>query len=167
MCRGNREGFQNMHREGNGEGKAKRWIQLKSGMCYYCKRENHIMVFDGPKIIGTGHNKHHGWIKEAIRIWKHATGTVNWDERSFLLSYTWEAVLKKSGCKGQCYPTLTDRKHATATSHNSFGMKWNHTGMLKRTLKIVKKVLIDASLWQTGCYKWKVRNEFGPQVNIY
>lgn len=57
--------------------------QLKSAISEHGKRENHIMDWEGARIIETEDNKHRRWTKEVTEIWKRAHGTVNQDDGAF------------------------------------------------------------------------------------
>ncbi|KAK7891602.1 hypothetical protein WMY93_023565 [Mugilogobius chulae] len=61
----------------------------------HCKRNNHIMDWDGARVIGSENNKYKRWIKEAIEIRKRGTNSINRDDGAFLLSHTWDTLLQR------------------------------------------------------------------------
>lgn len=56
---------------------------------------------DKATIIGMEDNNHCPWIKGAIEIRIQAQEAVNQDKGPYMLSHTWEAVLKKSDYRGR------------------------------------------------------------------
>ena len=68
---------------------------LKSAISDHCKRENHLMDWDGAKIVHRESNRFHRWIREAVEIRKRGQKTVNRDEGQYQLSHTWDTVLQR------------------------------------------------------------------------
>ena len=68
---------------------------LKSAISDHCKRD-HIMDWEGAKVIGTGNKKFQRWIREAVEIRKRAQWAVNRDDGAYMLSHTWDAVFHKT-----------------------------------------------------------------------
>ena len=68
---------------------------LKSAVSDHCKRSNHVMDWDGARIIGTEENKVKRWIKEAMEIRRRAERAMNRDEGGFMLSHTWDTILQR------------------------------------------------------------------------
>lgn len=65
---------------------------LKSTISDHCKRNNHIMDWDGAKIIRSEPQKHRQWVKKATEIRKRTNNTMNRNEGAFMLTHTWDST---------------------------------------------------------------------------
>lgn len=62
------------------------------------------------KVIHTENNRHQLWIMEAIQIWKQAQMMMNQDKGAFMLSLTWNTILKELLDSKRCsQPVKLDR----------------------------------------------------------
>ncbi|CAL8319218.1 unnamed protein product [Arctogadus glacialis] len=68
---------------------------LKSAISDHCKRD-HIMDWEGAKVIGTENKRFQRWIREAVEIRKRAQWAVNRDDGAYMLFHTWDAVFHKT-----------------------------------------------------------------------
>ncbi len=63
------------------------------------------MDWEVAKIIRSGNNRDHCWIKEATEIWKRAHRTENQEKGDYMLSNTWDAVLNRTTDQQGRHPT--------------------------------------------------------------
>lgn len=68
---------------------------LKSAISDHCKRENHLMNWEKSKILQRESNRFQRFMREAVEIRKRAKTTMNRDEGQYMLSHTWDAVLRR------------------------------------------------------------------------
>lgn len=69
---------------------------LKSAISDHRKRNNHVMDWNGARIIRTDDNKHRRWIKEAMEIRRRVERAVKRHEGVFILSHIWDSLLQKN-----------------------------------------------------------------------
>ncbi len=65
----------------------------KSAITDHAARENHIINWDGAKIIGWESDRMTRWIREAVNIRKEEKNTMNRDEGAYHLSHVYDTLL--------------------------------------------------------------------------
>ena len=81
------------------ERKASEAEQTKSAISDHVARENHVIDWKNPKILGREHVKKPREIREAIEIRRRGDKTLNREEGTYFLSHIYDPLLKKTGAE--------------------------------------------------------------------
>lgn len=75
--------------------------QNKSAITDHAARENHVINWDEATVIGRESDRMTRWIKEAVKIRKEKSNTINRDEGAYHLSHVYDTLLSVATSSGE------------------------------------------------------------------